>query len=409
MNVENPMIGNAHTPERRVAAGTVSRRDWLKRTCAGAAITASGVLVPASARSLLRADDDHKAVDLIVRSRRPLDLETPVEAFDEWLTPNRLFFVRSHLGEPVVDRDTWKLEVTGLVEGRLALRVGELDAMEQVTLPAVLQCSGNGRAFFEPRVPGVAWERGAVGNAEWSGVRLADLLKRAGARVDAGHVHLIGADLPPMPKTPAYLRSIPLAKALDPSTLVATRMNGEPLPWLHGGPMRLVVPGWTGNHWMKWLLRIVVATDEAPGVYQQSGYRSAKTPAPPGADLKPADLAPLTSLNVKSLIAWPSRGARLPRGPIEARGVAWTGEGVVKKVEVAFGDAAAWQPAQLLGEPRASTWRQWRLAATAERPGRYSVRARATDSRGQTQPITTPWNRSGYLWNSIDEAAFEIV
>jgi len=388
--------------------GRPSRRYWLKGACATAALAAGALLVPGRRRALLGAADEDQQ-EMIVRSRRPLDLETPVEVFGEWLTPNCLFFTRSHLGEPLVHLDTWKLEVAGLVERPLALRVGDLDTMDQVRLPAVLQCSGNGRAFFNPKVPGLVWERGGVGNAEWSGVRLADLLKRAGARMDSGHVRLLGADLPPMPKTPAYLRSIPLARALDPSTLVATRMNGEPLPWLHGGPMRLVVPCWTGNHWMKWLVRIEVSTDEAPGFYQQTAYRISKTPAPPGAELKPSDLVPLTTLNVKSLFSWPRPDARLRRGPIELRGVAWTGEGFVDKVEISVGERSEWRPAQLLGDAREGTWRQWRLAWTADQPGRLVWRVRATDSRGQTQPSITPWNRSGYLWNGIDEVSCEII
>jgi sulfite oxidase len=389
----------------RTTEATLSRREWLRRSTATAVVTAGGI----PARALVHGAAIEDEPGLIVRSRRPLDLETSVEAFDDWLTPNRLFFVRSHLGEPTVELDTWKLEVSGMVEQPLALSVGDLATMEVVTRPSVLQCSGNGRAFFKPTMPGVPWERGAVGNASWSGVRLADILKRAGARLDAGHVHLLGADLPPTPKTPSYLRSIPIARALDPTTLVATLMNGERLPWEHGGPMRLVVPGWTGNHWMKWLMRIVVEADEAPGFYQQTGYRIARTPAPPGADLKPGDLVPLTTLNVKSLISWPRPEARLRRGRVELRGVAWTGAGFVERVDVAIGEAGAWQPAQLLGEPRAGTWRQWRLPWTADRSGRYVIRARATDSQGQVQPSSPPWNRSGYLWNGIDSVSCEIV
>jgi sulfite oxidase len=405
------MTDAIRVPQREQSNRTSSRRDWLRQVCASAALTAAGLFVPDPVRArFLAGGEDDKDGGLIVRSRRPLDLETPVDAFDDWLTPNRLFFLRTHLGEPEIQTDDWTFEVAGLVERPQTIHVRDLATMERVTLPAVLQCSGNGRSFFEPRVPGVGWDRGAVGNAMWSGVRLADILKRAGARLDAGrgHVHLLGADVPPSPKTPAFLRSIPLAKALDPSTLVATRMNGESLPWLHGGPIRLVVPGWTGNHWMKWLLRIVVAVDEAPGFYQQTAYQIAKSPAPPGADLKPSDLVPVTTMSVNTLIAWPRRGWRLRRGRIEVRGVAWTGDGFVEKVEVDIGNAGAWQTAQLLGEPRSGTWRQWRLDWTADRPGRYSIRARATDSQGQTQPIKTPWNRSGYLWNGIDEVIGEV-
>jgi DMSO/TMAO reductase YedYZ molybdopterin-dependent catalytic subunit len=253
----------------------------------------------------------------------------------------------------------------------------------------------------------VGWEKGAVGNAEWSGVRLLDVLKRAGIKPDAAHVQLHGADTPPNPKTPAFFRSIPLSRALDPGTILATSMNGEALPLLHGGPIRLVVPGWCGNHWIKWLRKVTVAKEEAPGFYQQTGYKMPKIPAPPGADLKPTDLTSVTTLNVKSLIARPIEGATLKPGPIEVRGVAWTGEGTVEKVEVSTGPDRPWALAKLLGDPRPGTWRPWTLTWDAPL-GRHTLRARATDSKGETQPEATPWNRSGYLWNGIDRVTCEV-
>jgi DMSO/TMAO reductase YedYZ molybdopterin-dependent catalytic subunit len=327
------------------------------------------------------------------------------------LTPNDLFFVRSHFGPPAVSLGPWRLEVRGLVERPLALSLADLGRMELVEAPAVLQCAGNGRAFFSPPAPGLPWERGGVGNASWGGVRLADLLRKAGLKVNPaeGHVHLLGADAPPSIKTPVYLRSIPLERALDPSTLIATRMDSDPLPLLHGGPLRLIVPGWAGNHWIKWLRTITVAREEAPGTYQQSGYRMPKVPTPPGVDLKPSDLIPLTTMPVKSLIARPTAGARLPAGKIEIRGVAWTGLGHVTGVEVATGRTGPWRPATFLNEARPYTWRLWRFTLDDARPGRLELRARATDSSGQTQPDVTPWNRSGYLWNGIDTVECEVV
>jgi DMSO/TMAO reductase YedYZ molybdopterin-dependent catalytic subunit len=237
------------------------------------------------------------------------------------------------------------------------------------------------------------------------------VLRRAGLKIEpgAGHVHLLGADAPPSVKTPAYLRSIPLEKALDPATLLATRMDADALPLLHGGPIRVVVPGWAGNHWIKWLRAITVASEEAPGTYQQSGYRMPKVPTPPGVDIKPADLVPLTTMPVKSLIARPSAGARLSAGGIEVRGVAWTGLGHVTGVEVATSAAGPWRPAAFQTEARPYTWRLWRTTIENARPGRLTLRARATDSSGATQPDVTPWNRSGYLWNGIDTVECEVV
>jgi DMSO/TMAO reductase YedYZ molybdopterin-dependent catalytic subunit len=354
-------------------------------------------------RGTAAADDQPSSVPLIVRNRRPLDLESPVSALDHWLTPNELFFVRSHFGPPAVGLEPWELSIEGLVDRPLRLRLAELGKFESISVPAVLQCSGNGRGFFRPRVPGVPWERGAVGHAEWSGVRLADLLKHAGVKPGAGHVHMIGGDGPPSPKTPPFIRSIPLERALDPTTLVTTAMNGEPLPLLHGGPVRLVVPGWAAQNWMKWLRRLVVARDEAPGFFMQTGYRIPRVPMPPTAVVKPADLVPVTVMNVKSLITWPAEGDRVALRPHDVRGVAWTGSGHVVKVEFSTDRDPAWKPAELIDPERAGSWRRWRFAWTPPAQGRCVLRVRATDSNGQVQPETTPWNKSGYLWNGIDQ------
>ncbi len=379
-----------------------SRRDFLQRAVAGS--TLPWVAGLATGASLA---EDGAEPDLIVRSTRPLDAETPVEAFDRFLTPNRLFFVRSHFGPPALGLSPWRLEVEGLVERPISLSIDDLKGLEKVTLPAVLQCSGNGRGFFSPTIPGVGWGRGAVGNAEWSGVRLVDLLERAGIKPDAAHVQLHGADTPPNPKTPAFFRSIPLARALDPSTILATSMNGEALPMLHGGPIRLVVPTWAGNHWIKWLRKVTVAKDEAPGFYMQNGYKIPKVPTPPGVDLKPTDLKSVTTMNVKSLIARPLERATLKVGKVEIRGVAWTGEGVIKQVEIQAGAEAPWTLATLQGDPKPGTWVAWTFPWEAK-TGQHALRSRATDSTGEVQPETTPWNRSGYLWNGIDRVTCEV-
>jgi sulfite oxidase len=345
---------------------------------------------------------------MILRNPEPLDAESQVEVFDRWLTPNDTFFVRSHFGPPAVGLFPWSLNVKGGTRGELSLGLAELDRLPHVTLPAVLQCSGNGRAFFEPKIPGVAWERGAVGNAEWTGVRLGDVLERAGVGKDIRHVHLLGADGPPSPKTPPFFRSIPIERALDLSSLLATRMNGDPLPLLHGGPLRLIVPGWAGNHWIKWIRTIALARDEAQGFYMQTGYRMPKSPAPPDAVLAPSDLVPVTALNVKSLIARPLRGSTLASGINPVSGVTWTGEGRVTRVEVQVGKGP-WQLARLVGEEHhRGSWRQWTFGWNVTQPGRYQLGVRATDSDGNTQPEKTPWNKSGYLWNGIDRVDCEV-
>ena len=376
-----------------IGVGQIDRRRWLGLTLGGLASSA------------WVANGNEEPTKLIVRGGEPLNAETPVDAFKTWLTPNASFFVRSHFGPPAVGLRPWRLEVGG--DASLDLSPENLSTFEQVTIPAVLQCSGNGRSKFSPVVPGVGWERGAVGNAEWTGVRLADLLTKAGIPKGAAHVHLSGGDRPPNAKTPAFARSIPLERAMDASTIVATKMNGEPLPILHGGPMRLIVPGWTANHWIKWLRTIRLSAEEAPGFFQRTAYRMPRTPYPPGATIPPDELVPVTSLNVKSLIASPTDGARCVIDKLAIQGVAWTGKGRVARVDVSI-DGGEWTPAELHGPDHEGSWRLWKHEWKPT-PGKHVVRSRATDSSGDVQPETTPWNKSGYLWNGIDFAAFEVV
>ncbi|MEJ7637052.1 MAG: molybdopterin-dependent oxidoreductase [Singulisphaera sp.] len=250
----------------------MSRRDWI-RVAAGASAV-GGLAGPWSDRlRRARAEEGGARPTLIVRSSQPLDLETPVEVFDEFLTPNDLFFVRSHFGAPAVALGPWRLEIRGLVGRPLTLGLDDLAAMEQVAAPAVLQCSGNGRAYFTPTIPGVGWDRGAVGNAEWAGVRLADLLRRAGLELDEGHVHLGGRRASSI-KTPSYLAEHSL-RALDPNTLVATRMGRRAA----APPRRANPPGRAGLG--RQPLDQVAADGHGrpgggPGFYQQTGYRMPK-------------------------------------------------------------------------------------------------------------------------------------
>ncbi len=402
-----PSRASEQPPARREPTEAIDRRSLLRLGLLGLAGSASlsARSVGAIAGGFAAAPD---ARPLIVRSRRPLNLETPVPALDPRLTPNSEFFVRSHFGAPAVNLVPWELELVGLVDRPMRLTLEALGRFEQATRAAVLQCAGNGRGLYRPRVPGVPWERGAVGHAEWSGVRLADLLDRAGLGDGAAHLHFLGGDSPPSPKTPAFVRSIPLDRARDTSTILALRMNGEPLPVLHGGPVRLVVPGWAGNNWSKWVRRIVVSRDEAPGFYMQTGYRMPRSPVPPGSAPSSVPMDPVTWMNVKSLITAPDRGAILPAGRVEVRGVAWTGRGHVTRVDVRIGPGDSWEAATLLDDAVPGAWRRWRLSWQPAGPGRFVIAARATDSMDQVQPEQPAWNKSGYLWNGFDTVECEV-
>jgi DMSO/TMAO reductase YedYZ molybdopterin-dependent catalytic subunit len=197
---------------------------------------------------------------------RPFDAETRVQEFASYLTPNERFFVRSHFGPPPPEQiaeHVWRLHVKGLVDRPLELTLKDLAKFDRVSLTAVMQCSGNGRAFHRPRAAGVQWERGAVGNAKWTGVRLRDVLSHVGVQPSARHLQMLGADRPVVAMTPLFLRSIPIEKAMHPDTLLATHMNGEPLPLLHGAPLRLITPGWMGDACVKWLTDLTLLAEEA--------------------------------------------------------------------------------------------------------------------------------------------------
>jgi sulfite oxidase len=332
---------------------------------------------------------------LTVRVARPFDAETPVREFLSRMTPNHRFFVRSHFGPPSPDRITeanWTLNIGGLVERPHRLTLKEIQRFPAGTLTAVVQCSGNGRANFQPKVPGVQWDRGAAGNAEWTGVRLKDVLESCGVQPGGQHVQFQGADRPVLDSVPLFIRSIPLDKALHPDTLLAYEMNGQPLPLLHGAPLRVITPGWMAESCIKWLTDIVVQQEEAQGYYMQTAYR-----VPEGDRTVPVEEMP-----VKSLIAAPAAGDSVGKGPVIIRGVAWAGEAAVIKVEVSTDEGATWETARLLGEDRPYGWRQWQYVWKPRTPGPATILCRATDARGAVQPAASPWNPSGFLWNGWD-------
>jgi DMSO/TMAO reductase YedYZ molybdopterin-dependent catalytic subunit len=349
---------------------------------------------------------------LTVRVTRPFDAETPVRDFTSFLTPNHRFFVRSHFGPPspdAISEAQWRLCISGLVIRPRRLTLKELRQMAPVTVTAVVQCSGNGRAFYRPRVPGVQWERGAVGNARWTGVRLRDVLAQTGLQSDAKHVHFQGADRPILPAVPLFVRSIPIEKAIHADTILAYEMNGRPLPVLHGAPLRVITPGWMADSCIKWLTDVTVLAEEAKGYYMQTAYRVPVKPVEPGASADGQATIPVEAMPVKSLIVSPSEGNRVGPGPITIQGVAWSGEARVVKVEVSLDGGKTWEVARFVGEDHPHAWRQWQFIWTANTAGIFNILCRATDARGETQPAVSPWNPNGFLWNGWDRVTITVA
>lgn len=383
----------------------LTRRELLALTTQfGGAAAVAAVWPEALAAQSLAGKDPR----LMALSARPPDYETPVALLDSLLTPVDAFYVRCHMPVPTaLDEAAWTLGIEGEVATPLSLRVAELKQMPSTSVTVTLECAGNGRAFFDPPVAGIQWKKGAVGTAKWTGVRVADLLKKAGAKSAATHLWVAGTDRP-MGTQPPFVRQVPMPKAIHPDTIVAWAMNDQPIPAVHGAPLRLIVPGWEGAYAIKWLNSITVANKEHDGFWVATGYRYPTRRVSPGAAVDAKDMAPLTGLVVKSLITRPLDGAAIPAGPVTVAGFAWAGETDIARVDVSTDNGATWQPAKLAGAPVKYAWRRFEYVFTATKAETRTILSRATDAKGNAQPIVPQWNPSGYLWNAPDQVRIEV-
>ncbi|HEX4618133.1 MAG TPA: molybdopterin-dependent oxidoreductase [Steroidobacteraceae bacterium] len=351
---------------------------------------------------------------LIRRAWRPPNYETPLADLVPAFTPNEAFFVRYHLSViPEIDVDTWRLKVGGSgAQKPLVLTLRDLKHdYPRVSLAAVNQCSGNRRGLFTPRVPGVQWGNGAMGNAEWSGVRLRDVLNRAGVAADAVEVVFDGADGPVLPATPDFLKSIPIERALDESSLIAFEMNGHALPHWNGAPARLVVPGWTGTYWVKHLTEIRVDTAPFDGFWVKGSYRI-PTGAFPGARFKTQETpetTPITEILVNSLITSHVSGAHLKRGArAELAGKAWDGGAGIDAVEISTDGRRTWQLATLGRGLGRFAWREFHHRLDTSQAGPLVVAVRARSRDGAMQPDKLTVNPAGYHDNIVQTVSLEV-
>jgi DMSO/TMAO reductase YedYZ molybdopterin-dependent catalytic subunit len=338
----------------------------------------------------------------IVRSEEPLNLEMPFETTDNFITPTKSFYVRTHFPIPKIDRDAWWLHVEGEVEKPFAIDYEELLKLESLTVPVTLECAGNNRNFLEPKVKGVQWGLGAVGTAEWTGVPLSVLLNRAVVRSSAREVILEGADHGMLddPKSPPgelrFSRSVSLEKARR-DVLLAYRMNGNDLPPEHGFPVRAIVPGWYAMASIKWLQRIIVTDQPFAGYYQTLDYSYWKRRG----DV--AELSPVTELQIKAEIAKPAQSDKVPaNSTVRIHGAAWASGDEIVRVEVSTDGGSTWKEATLLGESKPNAWRFWEFNwKTPTVPEKQTLVARATDSLGRTQPAHRDPDRGTYMINHL--------
>ena len=346
---------------------------------------------------------------LIVREKEPLNLEMPFSSLDGFITPNESFYVRCHFPIPEISAENWSLKIEGEVDAPFELSYDELLGMESRTIAATLECAGNNRIFLEPKVKGVQWGLGAVGNASWTGVPLSALLDRAKIKAGVIEVILEGADEGEVDKSPkpagkiSFCRSLPLRKARA-DVLLAYQMNGEKLSANHGFPLRAIVPGWYAMASVKWLRRIIVTNKPFNGFYQSLDYsywdRSGPLPT----------LAPLAQQQTKAEIARPENGETIPaNSTYRIHGAAWSGTGDITRVEISLDSGANWREAKLLGEPVKNAWRLWEYEwQTPANPGRHIIVARATDSRGVVQPVERSADRGTYMINHLLPVSVEI-
>lgn len=345
----------------------------------------------------------------IVREENPLNLEMPFEKLDCFITPTESFYVRTHFPIPKIDRKNWRLRLEGDVERPFEIGYDELLKLESRTVPVTLECAGNNRKFLEPKVKGVQWALGAVGTAEWTGVPLSVLLDRAAVKAIAREVILQGADEGELedPKSPPgevmFARSIPLAKARE-DVLLAYKMNDVDLPSEHGFPLRAIVPGWYAMASIKWLHRIIVTDRPFNGYYQTLDYAFWRRRG----DI--AELIPLSEMQIKAEIARPVEGEVVrANSNMRVHGAAWTSDGEILKVELSTDGGLTWSEATLVGESRPNAWRLWEYNwRTPAKPGSQTLVARATDSRGRTQPNDRDADHGTYMINHLLPITVEV-
>jgi DMSO/TMAO reductase YedYZ molybdopterin-dependent catalytic subunit len=350
---------------------------------------------------------------LILMADRPVQLETPRHYFLSPFTPNEAFYVRWHLETlpNSVDLKEWRLHVEGNVGNSLTLSLPDLlTRFKPVSVAAVNQCSGNSRSFLQPRVPGGQWGNGAMGNALWTGAKLREILDAAKLKTGSVQVQFEGLDRGKGPEgygSNRFMKSLDLNDPILEECIVAYSMNGEPLPMLNGFPVRLVVPGNFATYWVKCLSWIRVLDKPDDNFWMKTAYR---IPDTPGGTTTPEDVKagkiktiPIAKMPVRSFLISPDGTAKIPAGlPMQLRGIAFSGYGRVKKVEVSTDKGASWLDARLGEDLGTYSFRTWELPWTPKRPGKYELAVRATDEKGHTQPDQPVWNPGGYLWNRIE-------
>jgi DMSO/TMAO reductase YedYZ molybdopterin-dependent catalytic subunit len=397
-----------------------NRRGFLKRTGLATMAAMVGTNIPFSANmpigfvpAALAGQDMLAGKDgLTLLNDRPVNAETPPELLDDPITPTSRHYIRNNGIPPEgVDAATWTLTVDGFVDSPMTLTIADLrDQFEVVTMALALECGGNGRGFFNPPAKGNQWTYGAVACSEWTGVRLKDVLEKAGVQSNVIYTAHFGADthLSGDPTKTPLSRGMPIAKALTDNILIAFEMNGEALHPMNGAPLRLVVPGWPASTAQKWLTRIQLRDIVHDGTKMTGkAYRVPNRKVAPGEKVETEDFVIIERMPVKSLVTYPANGASSGL-TTEVRGHAWSGDRTVESLEVSTDFGTTWQSAELDAPVNSGAWQNWRTNVTFPQAGYYEVWARAKDSAGDMQPFAIDWNPKGYLNNTMHRVGLRV-
>lgn len=416
-------------PEEVLSESGASRRSFLAKGSVAAMAAAVGSQIPfgdllpegmqlvgmAHAEEMMKIEG--KIPEMIVLNTKPLNAEPPPHFLDEDITPYSKMFVRNNGIPPVkVDAASWTLTIEGeSAKKSVSLSIADLKKkFKEHTLQIQLECGGNGRSEYNPPAKGNQWRVGAISCAEWTGVRLRDVLEYVGVKDDAVYIGYYGADthVSGDPKKVVISRGVPMAKAMEDESLIAYAMNGKDIPPLHGYPLRLITGGWPASTCGKWLNRIVIRNKQHDGPKMTGmSYRVPAYPVAPGTNVPKEDMVVIESMPVKSLVTFPKSGTLASLGEtLEVRGHAWAGDLAVKSVDISIDFGGTWQKCDLKGPRNRLAWQNWSTKVKFPQAGYYEIWARATDESGKMQPMVVPgWNPRGYLNNACHRIAIKVV
>ena len=363
---------------------------------------------PLYANDTIHIDKEHNKSELTILNDRPINAETPPHLLDDLITPTKRHFVRNNGTIPNLSKEeikNWSLSIEGNVQKTKNYSINDLkNKFEGVTKALQLECGGNGRAFFKPPASGNQWSYGAISCSEWTGVKLADVIKASGIKrstIYTGHfgtdIHLSGDEtISPLS------RGVPINKALDENNIIAFAMNGKNIPIIHGAPLRLICPGWPGSTSQKWLNKIELLDHVHDGTKMTGkSYKVPKLPVKPGSKVAINDLKIIESMPIKSLITFPKTGLQLNSLSLNVRGHAWAGDKRVKDVKISIDYGATWIEANLSNPVNTYAWQNWGLKINFPSKGYFEIWSKASDEQNISQPLDISWNPKGYLNNTV--------